>query len=117
MMMQLPQFHARIVRLRGVAEGLGREVSAWKGRESPQPALERRRYLHAMNERRVGAGRRPHGASGRSPEVGGRQKLTGRQSADEEGCIAASVAPPASTSTHVAIPASTSRNSDGSTGL
>ena len=50
MMMRLPQIHARIVRLREVAEGLGREVSAWKGRESPLLALERRRYLDAMTK-------------------------------------------------------------------
>jgi len=32
----------------GLAEGLARKVTAWKGRERPLLALERRRYLNAM---------------------------------------------------------------------
>jgi hypothetical protein len=47
-MLQLPHIHARIARLRERTEGLGRQVWAWKGRESPLLPAERRQYLDRL---------------------------------------------------------------------
>jgi hypothetical protein len=47
-MLQLPHIHARIARMRELTEGLGREVWAWKGRESPLLPAERPQYLDRL---------------------------------------------------------------------
>ena len=44
-MLQLQHIKARIIRLRELTEGLGREVKAWEGQESPLLPSERRQYL------------------------------------------------------------------------
>jgi hypothetical protein len=44
-MIQLPHIKARIIRLRELTEGLGREVRSWQGRESPLLPVEQRQYL------------------------------------------------------------------------
>jgi hypothetical protein len=49
-MYQLPHIKARIIRLRELTEGLGREVSAWQAQESPLLPAERRQYLDRLQD-------------------------------------------------------------------
>ena len=49
-MLQLHHIKARIIRLRELTEGLGREVKAWQAQESPLLPQERRQYLDGIQD-------------------------------------------------------------------
>jgi hypothetical protein len=48
-MIGLPEIHARVVRLRELAQNMGKELHVWKENEGPLLPLEERQYLLALN--------------------------------------------------------------------
>ena len=74
-MIQLPHIKIRIRRLKELTQGLAKEVTKWKGRESPLLPAERRRHVNAMTSALAGldaaraalaAAAGPHGRPGRN---------------------------------------------------
>ena len=53
-MIQLPHIQARVVRLRQLAEGIGREVTAQKAGDRLLLPQERRQYLDGMQDALAG---------------------------------------------------------------
>jgi hypothetical protein len=55
MQLQLRDLKRRIARLDGLARGLAKEVSPWKGGNDPLLFAERRQYLRAIQDALAGA--------------------------------------------------------------